>query len=114
VQNYNTIALAFYVGADAMHSSSGNVMLIPHAGFFVFEFPTVYISQRMRLAKYLGVNIVLWGVVLMLHSVASSFGSFFALRFILGERTPATFSHLSTVDKALQACVRAAWHPFSS
>lgn len=31
-----------------------------------------------------GANIVLWGILLMLHSVANDFGSFFALRFLLG------------------------------
>jgi len=27
---------------------------------------------------------VLWDIILMLHSVANSFGTFFALRFLLG------------------------------
>jgi ACS family allantoate permease-like MFS transporter len=65
-QHYNLISLAFYLG------------------FLIWEFPTVYISQKLRLGKYLGVNIVVWGIVLMLHSVASTFGPFFALRFLLG------------------------------
>ncbi|VDB97538.1 unnamed protein product [Peniophora sp. CBMAI 1063] len=65
-QQYNLISMAFYLG------------------FLVFEFPTVYISQKLRLAKYLGGNIVLWGAILMLHAVPSSFGAFFALRFLLG------------------------------
>ncbi|KAJ6614320.1 MFS general substrate transporter [Mycena sp. CBHHK59/15] len=53
-------------------------------GFLFFEFPTVYISQKLRVAKYLGANIVLWGVILMLHAVGTSFGAFFTLRFLLG------------------------------
>ncbi|KAF8076307.1 MFS general substrate transporter [Lyophyllum atratum] len=65
-QHYNLVSLAFYLG------------------FLVWEFPTVYISQKLRVAKYLGVNIVLWGAVLMLHAVGTSFGAFFALRFLLG------------------------------
>jgi len=65
-QHYNLVSLAFYLG------------------FLVWEFPTVYISQKLRLAKYLGANIIVWGIILMLHSVASSFGAFFALRFLLG------------------------------
>ncbi|KAG6857361.1 hypothetical protein H0H87_005664 [Tephrocybe sp. NHM501043] len=65
-QHYNLVSLAFYVG------------------FLVWEFPTVYISQKLRVAKYLGVNIVLWGIVLMLHAVGTSFGAFFALRVLLG------------------------------
>ncbi|KAJ6599140.1 MFS general substrate transporter [Mycena vulgaris] len=65
-QQYNLVSAAFYFG------------------FLVFEFPTVYISQKLRVAKYLGVNIVIWGAILMLHAVGTSFGAFFALRFLLG------------------------------
>jgi len=65
-QNYNLVSAAFYFG------------------FLLFEFPTTYISQKLRVAKYLGVNIVIWGIVLMLQAVGSSFGVFFALRFLLG------------------------------
>ncbi|KAJ7047446.1 MFS general substrate transporter [Mycena alexandri] len=65
-QNYNLVSAAFYFG------------------FLLFEFPTVYISQKLRVAKYLGANIILWGIILMLHSVGTSFGAFFALRFLLG------------------------------
>ncbi|KIJ56724.1 hypothetical protein M422DRAFT_72881 [Sphaerobolus stellatus SS14] len=65
-QHYNLVSLAFYVG------------------FLFWEFPTMYISQRTRIAKYLGCNIVLWGCLLMLHAAAPTFGGFFALRFLLG------------------------------
>ncbi|KAF5332071.1 hypothetical protein D9758_016261 [Tetrapyrgos nigripes] len=65
-QNYNLVSMAFYLG------------------FLFWEFPTVYLSQKTRVAKYLGVNVVIWGAVLMLHSVGTSFGAFFALRFLLG------------------------------
>ncbi|EIN10706.1 MFS general substrate transporter [Punctularia strigosozonata HHB-11173 SS5] len=66
-QKYNLVALAFYLG------------------FLVWEFPTVYLSQKTgRVAKYLGANIILWGIILMLHAVTASFGAFFALRFLLG------------------------------
>ncbi|KAF7313734.1 MFS general substrate transporter [Mycena chlorophos] len=64
--NYNLISAGFYFG------------------FLVFEFPTVYIAQKLRIAKYLGANIILWGIVLMLHAIPTSFGPFFALRFLLG------------------------------
>jgi len=76
-------------------------LLLVSPGFLVFEFPTLYISQKFRLAKYLGitktlvlwlivtdkipgVNIVIWGALLMLHAATTSFGAFFALRFLLG------------------------------
>lgn len=65
-QDYNLVSMAFYLG------------------FIVWEFPTVYIAQKLRLGKYLGVNIIIWGVVLLCHAFANSFQAFFALRFILG------------------------------
>ncbi len=44
----------------------------------------MYISQKLRLGKYLGTNIVLWGIIMMLHAVPNSFGPFFVLRILLG------------------------------
>jgi hypothetical protein len=32
----------------------------------------------------IGGNVVVWGALLMLHAAAPTFGSFFALRFLLG------------------------------
>ncbi|KAF9226480.1 MFS general substrate transporter [Gyrodon lividus] len=65
-QHYNLVSMAFYLG------------------YLFWEFPTVYISQKLRLAKYLGANIVVWGILLMLHASTNNFGAFFALRFLLG------------------------------
>ncbi|KAI0780563.1 MFS general substrate transporter [Trametes elegans] len=65
-QRYNLVSMAFYLG------------------YFAWIFPTVYISQKLRLAKYLGANIIIWGIVLMAHAATTSFGTFFALRFLLG------------------------------
>ncbi|KIY73686.1 MFS general substrate transporter [Cylindrobasidium torrendii FP15055 ss-10] len=65
-QKYNLVSMAFYIG------------------YLVWEFPTVYISQKLRVAKYLGFNILAWGAVLMLHAVGTSFPAFFVLRVLLG------------------------------
>ncbi|KAL5504213.1 hypothetical protein ACEPAH_8287 [Sanghuangporus vaninii] len=65
-QNYNLVALAVYVG------------------YFIWEFPTQFIAQKLRLGKYLGVNVVLWGVILMLQAVPTTFVPFFVLRLLLG------------------------------
>ncbi|RDB22485.1 hypothetical protein Hypma_010282 [Hypsizygus marmoreus] len=65
-QHYNLVSLAFYIG------------------FLVWEFPAVYLAQKSRLAKYLGANVIVWGAVLMLHAVGTSFGAFFILRLLLG------------------------------
>ncbi|KAF7331968.1 MFS general substrate transporter [Mycena kentingensis (nom. inval.)] len=61
-----------------------SLRLSTSAGFLFFEFPTAYISQRLRVAKYLGVNILIWGVVLCLHAATTNFAAFFILRFLLG------------------------------
>lgn len=47
-------------------------------------FPTQYIGQKFPIAKYLGVHIILWGVLVTLHAVCTSFSGFYALRFFLG------------------------------
>ncbi|KAE9410394.1 MFS general substrate transporter [Gymnopus androsaceus JB14] len=84
-QNYNLVSAAFYFGRHLANIAGfeSDVDSLP-LGFLVFEFPTVYLSQKTRVAKYLGCNIVLWGIILMLHAVGTSFGAFFALRFLLG------------------------------
>ena len=69
---YNLIALAFYLG------------------FLIWVFPTMYISQRLRLGKYLGCNVMLWGIIMMLHAVPRSFGPFLVLRLLLGKFRVAT------------------------
>ncbi|THH17967.1 hypothetical protein EW146_g2938 [Bondarzewia mesenterica] len=101
-QQYNLVSMAFYLG------------------FLVWEFPTVYISQKLRLAKYLGTNIVLWGIILMLHATTSSFGAFFALRFLLGKGFPVvrliTYPTNLNPTQFLKECLSLVWHPslFSS
>ncbi|KLO16326.1 MFS general substrate transporter [Schizopora paradoxa] len=65
-QNFNLVALAFYLG------------------FLVWEFPTMYIAQKFPLAKYLGCNVIIWGIILMCQGATTKFGPFFALRFLLG------------------------------
>ena len=64
--HYNDVAQAFYMG------------------FLVWMFPTQYIGQKFPIAKYLGIHIILWGILVMLHSVCSNFAGFYALRFFLG------------------------------
>lgn len=52
--------------------------------FIAIRFPTQYIGQKFPIAKYLGVHIVLWGGLVMLHAVCYNFAGFYALRFFLG------------------------------
>jgi len=64
--HYNDVAQAFYMG------------------FLIWMFPTQYIGQKFPLAKYLGVHIIVWGILVMLHAVCKDFPGFYALRFFLG------------------------------
>lgn len=55
-----------------------------YVGYLVWMFPAQYIGQRFPIAKYLGVNIILWGCLVMLTAVCKNFSGFYALRFFLG------------------------------
>ncbi|KAI1846642.1 hypothetical protein JX266_007215 [Neoarthrinium moseri] len=74
------------VGQDYSWVSS-----IFYFGYLVAEYPGVAILQRFPVAKFLGANIILWGVVLMATAACSSFGGLATARFILGV-TEATIS----------------------
>ncbi|EAW13557.1 putative 2-ketogluconate transporter [Aspergillus clavatus NRRL 1] len=50
----------------------------------IVEYPTNWIIQRVPLAKYLGINICLWGAVLALHSACHNFAGLVAVRTLLG------------------------------
>lgn len=63
---YNDVAQAFYMG------------------FLIWMFPTQYIGQKVPIAKYLGINIIGWGCLVMLHPLCKNFSGFYALRFFLG------------------------------
>lgn len=65
-EHYNLVSMSFYLG------------------FLVFELPTGWISQHFPLAKYLGINILLWATFLILHAATANFGFFFSMRFLLG------------------------------
>jgi MFS family permease len=50
----------------------------------IVEYPTNWLIQRIPIAKYLGVSIILWGTTLALHSVAKNFTVLVTLRTLLG------------------------------
>jgi MFS family permease len=55
-----------------------------YIAILIVEYPTNWIIQRVPIAKYLGINIILWGTVLALHAAARSFPALVALRTLLG------------------------------
>jgi ACS family allantoate permease-like MFS transporter len=56
-----------------------------YIGFVVSEFPTQYLAQHIsRLSLYLGINIILWGIVLGCHAACTSYAGLAVCRTLLG------------------------------
>ncbi|KAK0868763.1 hypothetical protein LTS02_003388 [Friedmanniomyces endolithicus] len=67
------------VGQDYSWLSS-----IFYFGFLAWALPTNLLMQRLPIGKYLGFNIFLWGVFLMIQSAAKNFAGLAALRAFAG------------------------------
>jgi MFS family permease len=83
---YGIIPDNHLVGQDYSWVSS-----IFYFGYLAAEYPGVAILQRFPVAKFLGVNIILWGSILMTTAACSSFAGLATVRFLLGA-TEATIS----------------------
>ncbi|XXG98391.1 hypothetical protein Hte_004714 [Hypoxylon texense] len=53
-------------------------------GYLVAEYPGIAVIQRFPVAKFLGVNVMLWGAILMTTAACSSFAGLATVRFFLG------------------------------
>ncbi|CAG9990717.1 unnamed protein product [Clonostachys byssicola] len=53
-------------------------------GYLLAEWPQNWALQRFPVAKWLSLNLVIWGGIILLHIPCKSFGSLFAVRFLLG------------------------------
>jgi len=53
-------------------------------GFLAWAFPTNFLMQRLPIGRYLGFNIFLWGVFLMIQAAAKDFAGLAALRAFAG------------------------------
>ncbi|KAI6086149.1 MFS general substrate transporter [Hypoxylon rubiginosum] len=53
-------------------------------GYLIAEYPGIAVIQRFPVAKFLGVNVILWGAILMTTSACTSFGGLATVRFFLG------------------------------
>ncbi|KAI9730684.1 MAG: hypothetical protein M1834_005652 [Cirrosporium novae-zelandiae] len=58
--------------------------LVFYVTYLAFELPTGYLMQRLPTAKYLGVNVILWGLIVACNAAADNFGGLIALRVMLG------------------------------
>ena len=60
-------------------------LLICNIGFLVAEFPTQYLAQHIsRLGLYLGINIMIWGLILGFHAACTTFAGLAIARTLLG------------------------------
>lgn len=55
-----------------------------YLGYLLAEWPQNWALQRFPVAKWLGLNIVVWGGILLLHIPCRSFAGLFVVRFLLG------------------------------
>ncbi|RDW80905.1 MFS transporter-18 [Coleophoma crateriformis] len=65
-KQFSYLALAFYVS------------------YAVCEMPQGYLMQRFPTAKYLGIQVILWGVCVTMNCACKNFASLVALRVLLG------------------------------
>jgi ACS family allantoate permease-like MFS transporter len=62
-----------------------NVSMMFYVGFLAAELPTQFLAQRIsRLGKYLGINVMLWGVVLASMAACTTYAGLMICRTILG------------------------------
>ncbi|OZJ01573.1 hypothetical protein BZG36_05604 [Bifiguratus adelaidae] len=55
-----------------------------YIGYLCMQLPNSYLVQRFPIAKYLGVNICIWGMILACIGISQNFSQMAGLRFILG------------------------------
>ncbi|KAI8339466.1 major facilitator superfamily domain-containing protein [Chlamydoabsidia padenii] len=55
-----------------------------YLGYLVFQVPNSILLQRFPIGRYVGIIIVLWGMVLAVTATAKDFSQLAALRFLLG------------------------------
>ncbi|KAL2833276.1 major facilitator superfamily domain-containing protein [Aspergillus cavernicola] len=61
-----------------------NLGTIFYVGYLVAEPITAYLMQRLPIGKYLGINVVCWGVLVACHAACKSYASLMVVRGLLG------------------------------
>ncbi|OHF04260.1 major facilitator superfamily transporter [Colletotrichum orchidophilum] len=55
-----------------------------YVGQLVSEYPFIYLMSRFHLTKFVGVTIVIWGIICMCLAAPHNYAGFAAVRFLLG------------------------------
>lgn len=62
----------------------GNIAAIFNVGYLIGSIPANYVIQKLPVAKYTGVALFVWAILLIGHIGATNYSSMMALRFLLG------------------------------
>ncbi|KAL4875999.1 major facilitator superfamily domain-containing protein [Aspergillus karnatakaensis] len=60
------------------------VSSIFYFGFLLWQWPTNFLIPRVRVAKYLALDTLIWGAVVALTAACTTYGGLLAVRFFLG------------------------------
>ncbi|KAF7563992.1 hypothetical protein G7046_g124 [Stylonectria norvegica] len=55
-----------------------------YTGQLVSEYPFIYLMSRLHLTKFVGVTVIVWGIVCMCLAAPTNYTGFAAVRFLLG------------------------------
>ncbi|KAF2163960.1 hypothetical protein M409DRAFT_68203 [Zasmidium cellare ATCC 36951] len=55
-----------------------------YLGYLAWEYPTGLLLQKLPIAKFMSITVILWGIVLMCHAAASDFAGLATARTFLG------------------------------
>jgi len=81
--NYAAV-MGLYDDAHITKADFSNLAWIFYVSYLVFEFPHGWGMQRFPTAKYLGVMITLWGVVVAVTAATHNYGGLIVTRVLLG------------------------------
>ncbi|KAJ6007550.1 Major facilitator superfamily domain general substrate transporter [Penicillium herquei] len=83
-----TLSYAAIFGIEedlSLHGTQYNwLSSIFYFGFLAWAFPTNFLMQKLPIGKYLGANIFMWGVFLMIQAACNSFATLAVLRALGG------------------------------
>ncbi|KAJ6530075.1 major facilitator superfamily domain-containing protein [Mycena vulgaris] len=77
----NAAILGIIKSTDLTTDQLGTIFYL---SYLAFEFPQNLCLQRFPVAKWMSINILVWGIALASHAACKNFGGLFAVRLVLG------------------------------
>lgn len=72
-----------------------------YLGYFVWQLPNTYFLQKFPIGKYLGVLLILWGVITIATAFGKNFAQLAVLRVLLGVFEAGTYPALIMIFNTL-------------